>query len=328
MTEQPTSASVRSAVSVAVITPAFNAEHTLDAALASVAAQTHQADEVVVADDGSTDATRVVLRRWDARLPLRVVSTGGNFGPAAARAAAIDASSADLLALLDADDAFLADHLALMLAAHDSSEDGLASASTLRWIPGRVVSDVDLAALAPLPPPAQQLRWLLSGNHLSVASLFSRVRYDAVGGFRAEYHGTEDWDLWIRMVRSGARVVRPPVPTVLYRLSTGSVSADDRLIDAKLQVLDAAWREGDEAERPVIAAARQQLRAAASLQRAYGLAAEGRSLAARLAGVRAARGTRRVALRGAAMAVAPRAVALRRNAVRFDTEVWMRRYSP
>ena len=315
-------------MSIAVVTPAYQAEHTLPAALASVAAQSVLPDEVVIADDGSTDATMAVARQWEDRLPMRVVATGGNLGPAAARAAAISSSSSNLIALLDADAAFLTDHLALMRAAYDATDDGLASANTLRWIPGRVVSDRPLSALAPVPSRSEQLHWLLGGNHLSIGSLFSRARYDAVGGFRPEFHGTEDWDLWIRMVRAGAEVVRPSEPTLLYRLSAGSISSEDRLVAAKLQVLDAAEREGRAEDHDVIAAARRKLTAAAALHDAYRLANQGRTMAARAAGLRARHGIRSVSLRGAAMAVAPRTVARRREQVRYDPAVWLRRYGP
>ncbi len=310
-------------MSIAVITPAYNAEHTLDAALASVAAQTLLPDEVIVADDGSTDATASVAKAWSSKLPLRLVTTAGQLGPAAARARAIEASSSSLIALLDADDAFMTNHIEAMHAAYVSTDDGLASANTLRWIPGKLVSDQALEEMAPVPPHAEQLAWLLSGNHLSIASMFSRQRYEAVGGFRAEFHGTEDWDLWIRMVRAGAEVVRPSEPTLLYRLSTGNVSSDDRLVHAKLQVLDAAEREGGPSD--VIAASRRRLEAAASLNDAYRI---GHGFAARRAGLGAWRGGRRVALRGAAMAVAPKTVARRRDQVRFSPSTWLKRYSP
>ena len=310
-------------MTLAVITPAFQAEATLDAALASVAAQTQLPNEVVIADDGSTDGTLAVARAWETRLPLRVIATGANLGPSGARAAAINASSSDLLALLDADDVFLTDHLELMTAAYAKTNDGLASADTLRWIAGLAISETPLSAMAPVPPPAQQLDWLLVANHLSIASLFSRAGYESVGGFRSEFRGTEDWDLWIRMVRNGATVVRPSQPTLLYRLSEGNVSSEDRLVAAKLQVLDAAAREGSAAEQRAIAIGRRRLRAAASLNDAYAKAS-GRG--ARLAGLRALRGIRPVAMRGAAMALAPRYAARRRAEVRFDPDVWMRRY--
>ena len=313
-------------MSIAVITPAYNAALTLDATLASVAAQTMLPDEVVVADDGSTDDTLAVLARWSARLPLRVVSTGGRRGPAAARAAAIAASSSRLLALLDADDCMLTDHLALLRVAYDATDDGLASADTLRWIPGRTVSETPLNALAPVPPRDGQLHWLLRGNHLSIASLFSRSRYDAVGGFRAEFHGTEDWDLWIRMVRAGARggataladAAVPPVrgQRVVRGPTRGRQAAGPR-----------SGRTRRRRGRPAgdRRAARIRLEAAASLQAAYRF---GTGWAARRAGLGALRGERRVAVRGAAMAVAPRTVARRRDAVRFRSGAWMRRYAP
>jgi glycosyltransferase involved in cell wall biosynthesis len=311
---------------VAVITPAFQAEATLGSALASVAAQTRQPDAVIVADDGSTDGTVALARRWQRDLPITVVATGANAGPAAARRLAIESSTSEFIALLDADDAWLPDHLEAMLAAHATTNDGLASADTLAWIPGGPISPRPLSAGAPLPAPEHQLAWLLTENRLSISALFSRARYEAVGGFRTQFRGTEDWDLWIRMVRAGAVVARPDHPTVLYRLSRSGVSSDDAMVQARRAVLDAAEAEGGPNERAALRVGTRHNRAAAHLVDAYGLAAQGRGFAARLAGVRAARGIRPVALRGLAMAVAPRWVAQRRLAVRFDPEVWLRRY--
>jgi glycosyltransferase involved in cell wall biosynthesis len=218
---------------VAVITPAYQAEATLGSALAAVAAQTRQPDAVIVADDGSTDGTVAVARRWQGDLPITVVATGANAGPAAARRLAIESSASDLVALLDADDAWLPDHLAAMLDAYATTNDGLASADTLAWIPGGLVSPRPLSAGAPLPAAEHQLAWLLTENRLSISSLFSRARYDAVGGFRTQFRGTEDWDLWIRMVRAGAVVARPDHATVLYRLSRSGVSSDDAMVQAR-----------------------------------------------------------------------------------------------
>jgi hypothetical protein len=255
-----------------------------------------------------------------------VLTTETNAGPSAARHAAIAASSAELVALLDADDVWFPDHLDALLAAYATTDDGLASADTLAWIPGVTVSARPLSAGAPLPERDKQLAWLLTENRLSISSLFSRARYDAVGGFRPQFRGTEDWDLWIRMVRAGAVVVRPDHATVLYRLSRGAVSSDDRMVAARRAVLDAAAREGGPREASALRVGRRHNRAAAQLVRAYDLAAQGKRVGARVAGLRAVTGIRSVALRGAAMAVAPQRVLARRNAVRYDPDVWMRRY--
>jgi glycosyltransferase involved in cell wall biosynthesis len=310
---------------VAVIVPAFQAAATLGGALSSVAAQTRMPEEVIVVDDGSSDDTVAVAKSWDAQLPLTVL-TQPNAGPSAARRAGIAAGASDTVALLDADDVWFPDHLEAMLGAYATTDDGLASADTLTWIPGLAVSNRPLSQGAPLPARDKQLAWLLVDNRLSISALFSRARYDAVGGFRPQFHGTEDWDLWIRMVRAGAAIARPDHPTVLYRLSRGAVSSDDRMVAARRAVLDAAAREGDAAERSALRVGLRHNRAAAQLVNAYTRAAAGKTTAARVAGLRALLGIRPVALRGAGMALAPKRVLARRNEVHYDPEVWLRRY--
>jgi hypothetical protein len=309
-----------------VIIPAFQAEATLGSALASIAAQTMPADEVVIADDGSTDETTAIARAWESMLPVRVLSTGSNGGPAAARHRAIQGSSADLLALLDADDVWFPDHLDAMHTAYTTTVDGLASADPLPWIPGQAVSSRSFSRRAPLPPASEQLAWLLTENRLSTSTLFSRARYAEVGGFRPQFPVAEDWDLWIRMVRAGAVVVRPDHPTLLYRLSRSGASSDGRMTEAQRAVLEAAAAEGGPAERAATRVGLRHNASARSLLDAYELAAEGKSVRARLAGARATRGVRSVALRGLAMSVAPGWVARRREKVRYDPEVWLRRY--
>ena len=311
---------------IAVIVPAYQAETTLGSAMASVAAQTRAPDEVVVVDDASRDGTVALARTWESHLPITVLTATTNAGPAAARRTGIEASRADAIALLDADDVWFPDHLEAMLGAYASTNDGLASADTLAWIPGVAVSERPLSHGAPLPERVKQLRWLLLENRLAISSLFSRARYEAVGGFRTQFRGTEDWDLWIRMVRAGAAVARPDHPTVLYRLSRTAVSSDDGMVAARRAVLDAAADEGGPDERHALRLGRRHNTAAAHLVRAYELATANKSLRARLAGLRATTGIRPVAVRGAAMAVAPKWTVQRRNEVRYDPAVWMRRY--
>lgn len=58
---------------VSVIIPAYNAEQFLARTLASVIAQTHRNLEILVDDDGSTDATSQIVQRYaaqDARIKL------------------------------------------------------------------------------------------------------------------------------------------------------------------------------------------------------------------------------------------------------------------
>jgi glycosyltransferase involved in cell wall biosynthesis len=92
---------------VSTIVPAFNAERFLGEAIESVLAQDYRPHEVVVVDDGSTDGTAEVA----AAFPEVQLIRQANLGPAAARNAAIEAASGELIALLDADDLMEPDRL-------------------------------------------------------------------------------------------------------------------------------------------------------------------------------------------------------------------------
>jgi len=89
---------------VTVIVPAWNAERTLEETLRSVAAQTYRNLEILIVDDGSTDATAAIAAAFCAREPrARLISTE-NGGVAAARNRAIAEAVGDWIAPIDADD--------------------------------------------------------------------------------------------------------------------------------------------------------------------------------------------------------------------------------
>ena len=93
-------------VAVSVVIPARNAARTLDAQLQALAAQRFPAEwEVLVSDNGSTDATRAVAVEWAGRIPLlRVIDASARPGASAARNLGAAAAHGELLLFCDADD--------------------------------------------------------------------------------------------------------------------------------------------------------------------------------------------------------------------------------
>ena len=313
-----------SAADVAVIIPAHRSADVLDTTLASVASQTVQPELVVVVDDASPDTTASVAREWEDRLPLSVLVLDDNLGPAGARRVGIASTSTRRLALLDADDVWLPDHLEVMLACHDA-HGGLVTADPLRWIPGGGLATQGLEMTVRVPPPGEQRAAILRHDFVFVGTVFDRALYDEVGGFRDQFHGTEDWDLWIRMVRAGAVVHRAPHPTVLYRLSTGSISADERLVGEERKVLAAALAEStSDEDRAAIATAMREVDAKAAMYAAYGAARSGRSWRARRLALRGLRGPGRVPSRCAALLLAPRMAVEARDARVHEPRWWLR----
>src|SRR5262245_16589489 len=97
---------------VSVIIPAYNHSRYIGKAIESVLRQTLPAREVIIVDDGSTDATDEVLARYQNRIRVK---RQRNSGVAAARNCGAEIATGDLLAFLDADDMWLPRKLELQV---------------------------------------------------------------------------------------------------------------------------------------------------------------------------------------------------------------------
>jgi len=101
--------------SISVIIPAFNAAETIERCLRSVAAQTLPPIEIIVVDDGSSDATRELVQRVFGEIRPRMncvlLSLPCNMGPSVARNDGIQAAGGEFIALLDSDDYWKTNHL-------------------------------------------------------------------------------------------------------------------------------------------------------------------------------------------------------------------------
>ena len=108
---------------VSVIIPAFNAAAHIRQTLNSVLAQTYQAIEVIVVDDGSSDATSAIVEEFvkrDARVQLVRQS---NAGVGAARNTAIRMARGKYIAPLDADDFWFPEKLEKQVACMEQCGD-------------------------------------------------------------------------------------------------------------------------------------------------------------------------------------------------------------
>jgi glycosyltransferase involved in cell wall biosynthesis len=209
-------------ISVALL--AGDSAHVLRPMLASLVAQTRAADEVVVHDGGSSDGTLDLIRSFDALLPISVIRSAQRRTVGASRAAAIDASTGELIAIADHDDAFLPDHLAV-LEAHVPGPGTVATSTALLWTPGVRIAPMSTEWDIALPPTDGQLAALAGRNVITGMSMYTRADYERFGPYRDESFA-EDWDLWLRMALGGVRFVRPDLPTLLYRWGHANVSSN------------------------------------------------------------------------------------------------------
>ncbi|MFO8008368.1 MAG: glycosyltransferase family A protein [Candidatus Brocadiia bacterium] len=209
---------------VSVVMPAYNAEGFVADAIESVLAQDYRPLEVLVVDDGSTDATGDVVQAYGA--PVRCLRRE-NGGPAAARNTALREAGGDFIAFLDADDLWHPGKLEVQAALLQARPDvGLCSA---RMSSFRSPEQVEWASLPAEPPVCPiPLRMLVMRNPISTSTVMARAEaVRQAGEFDEGIFGPEDWDMWRRIAQHW-KVLSMGTVAAAYRQRAASVSGDAR----------------------------------------------------------------------------------------------------
>ena len=209
---------------VSVIIPAYNAAAYISRAIESALAQTHAPLEILVIDDGSSDATPEIVGRLP--VPVRLVRKS-NGGPASARNLGASLARGEWLAFLDADDWWFPEKLRVQLEYATGPEIGM-----LHCLPDHRDDDV---------PPLLSFEHMWDRNWIINSSvLIRRVAFNALGGFNESRAliSVEDYNLWIRAAASGWKVVTCPRVLVHYTRGIGISSNPGRFMQASLYNVD------------------------------------------------------------------------------------------
>lgn len=210
---------------ISIVIPAYNAEAFLGQTIASISAQSFDNFEIIVVDDGSTDATAEIASTADPR--VRVVQQR-NQGIAVARNVGISESRGEWIAFLDHDDLWHPHKLKAQTEVLERDPGcGIVYGEFLRWNPltppqfldetldsRRIVPDLSGFIL----PRLIHTNWVL----LSTA-VIRRSVFDAVGCFDPAMPPADDWDLMLRAAEH-FRFVKLAQPLALYRVHPGQTS--------------------------------------------------------------------------------------------------------
>lgn len=201
---------------ISVIMPCYNAAAFVAESVTCVMGQTLVDVELIVVDDGSTDASVEILQRLAAKhSPRMSLLFQGRMGPYPARNLALQHARGERIAFLDADDYWSADCLQKLSDAMDTSgadlaycgwqNVGTATPGTIPFIPPDY-SAIDTAAefLRSCPWPIH-------------AALVKRTVIEAVNGFSERCFSAMDYDLWLRIYAHTQRLVRVPEVLAFYR---------------------------------------------------------------------------------------------------------------
>jgi GT2 family glycosyltransferase len=258
---------------ITVLMTTYNGAATIAASVDSVLAQNFADFELVVVDDGSTDATPDILAGYrDPR--IRPIKLARNCGIVAARNRGFMVARGSYLAALDHDDLSHPDRLARQSAYLDENPDVVLIGTEVR-----IAADGDLTVPDhPTVGDKLALHWLLlCDNPLTWSSVM--LRTDAVrqlGAFmRPEYEYADDFDLYHRLLAvGGVARLADVLTTYHYHSANASHANTARLNRNAARVLEAAYIGwlGDEAAPAaelVVShlSERQPVRDAATLQR-------------------------------------------------------------
>ena len=249
------------AATVAILLASFNGARYLPRQLDSIAAQDWPAWRLVVSDDGSTDATRDVVRDFAKAHPGRCIELieGPRRGATQNFLSLIaQVRPGEWLAFCDQDDAWLPHRLSRGMQAiggcpagagengdgpRDARDGGERVAAGPAATSSRtIICDDDLRPLTPAPlfrkPPSFRnalVQACMPGNtFLANPAAAALLQQGAAAAARAGVV-SHDWWAYQLLAGAGARLVRDPEPTVLYRQHRGNVMGRNDTLQARLR---------------------------------------------------------------------------------------------
>ncbi len=199
----------------------YNYEAHLGEALDSVAAQTLDAIDLVVVDDGSRDGSVTLLLDWAARNRLRfnrlrILRTARNAGLGGARNLVFSEAETPWIMVLDSDNRLRPEACARLLQALEAEPLAAFAYPTIRQFGG---SDA-LTGTDSFDPHR-----LASGNYIDAMAMVAKWAWAAAGGYyvRRDAMGWEDFSLWCRLVELGQFGLAVPDELADYRVHAGSM---------------------------------------------------------------------------------------------------------
>jgi glycosyltransferase involved in cell wall biosynthesis len=212
---------------VSAIVPVYNGERFLADCLKSVLAQDYKPLEILVLDDGSTDATPQIAKSFGER--IRYVRQK-NAGEASARNKAVELAGGEFIAFLDADDLWYPGKISAQVSVMERYPDyGVVYGEfrriddAFRYEPGALATvdpagEIDSVWSGWLYPRLLLDSWV----HIITAMVRKEV-FATVGAFDQDLCIGTDYDFWIR-VSQKYRMAKIPQELSLYRDNPGSVT--------------------------------------------------------------------------------------------------------
>ena len=185
---------------ITVYIPTKNRLDLLKRAVNSVLSQTHRPIELIVVSDGSDDGTCDYVNGLDENISIALIHNDTSVGACAARNQAIDVARGEFITGLDDDDIFLPHRLATFLAEWRRQQEKGVRFSCL--FDRRIVNAGDNVALwdTEATVSAEQI---VQSNAVGNQVFTTPQRMKDAGRFDPAMPAWQDWDMWVRLIKTG-----------------------------------------------------------------------------------------------------------------------------
>lgn len=230
---------------VSVVVAVRNGEAILEQSIVSLLSQTFTDLEIIIVDDGSTDATPRTIRELTERDERVRAITIEPSGLTKALIRGCSEASGSMIARLDAGDISLPARIATQVRLLESQPQAVLSTCGLRAVSPRGTplyesTPLDDLHLRLLHADAAGIRSLPAHS----TALFRREAYVAAGGYRAEFYFAQDLDLWVRMARLGSIAATNEI-LVELRIDPASLTSRHRAAQERATAAIVACRDAE-----------------------------------------------------------------------------------
>lgn len=203
---------------ISVIMPVYNAEKYLDESISSILNQTFTNFEMIIINDSSKDNSLKIIKRYqkkDKRVIL--IENKKNMGVSRTRNEALKISRGKYISIMDADDISFKDRLNIQFNFMEKNKDIFLCGGSA------IVIDENgdkIGALIKGSNPLKTKRKLLKSNTIIHPSILFRNTKHYF--YRDKFSGSEDYDLYLRILSDGGKIVNLKNFLIKYRISKNS----------------------------------------------------------------------------------------------------------
>lgn len=208
---------------VCIILPVFNSSKTIANAIESVINQTHKNWTLFIVDDASTDDSLQIIQKYKDKFEGVIVSHENNQGVSAARNTGLKTAKNlggfDFIAYLNSDDTWENDHLEQSIAYSDHADIVYCDVNLKNELNEQMFK-------VNIPDSTFDPGKFLVSNFIYIPSVIHRFSvYEQLGEFDSSLDSLEDYDYWLRAVKSGLIFIEKPNKTCNFLVRKDSLGS-------------------------------------------------------------------------------------------------------